>query len=162
MSPLYKHYLPYLSPPLTTLGETGGDLCLGAAKLLSGSPFPTHRYHISGRVVQCLNYRPHNMGEFVLPAAPNWYCSRVSDCSQDGLFLYGAKNSIFVFDIRTSPTKYAGRFMCHSERVVGVSEGGGRRAVTAGEDGRVRLWDYSGLFNGGEAKMLDEHANHKV
>ena len=47
------------------------------------------------------------------------------------------------------------------ERVVGVSlcRGSERlQAATAGEDGRVRVWDLTAK----PPSLLDEHANHKV
>ena len=104
------------------------------------------------------------MGEFVLPASPSWYCSRVSDCTNQGLYLFGAKNCVYILDLSTPPVRYVGHFPAHSERVVGLSaargegQGGPRRVATAGEDGRVRLWDYTRM----PPTLEDEHANHKV
>jgi hypothetical protein len=34
----------------------------------------------------------------IIPNAPNWYCFKISDSSSNGLFCFGAKNSIFVCD----------------------------------------------------------------
>ncbi len=36
----------------------------------------------------------------MLPAAPNWYCCSVSDCSLDGYFGFGAKNDIHLLHLR--------------------------------------------------------------
>lgn len=38
----------------------------------------------------------------MIPNAPNWYCSKIADVNeQEGLFCFGAKNSIFVCDIQS-------------------------------------------------------------
>ena len=95
----------------------------------------------------------------VLSASPSWYCSRVIDSNAEGITCFGAKNSVYVWDICREPPVCVNHFSAHQERVVGVSlckhPGGAlTRAATAGEDGRVRVWDVA------KGSMLMEHEVH--
>lgn len=45
----------------------------------------------------------------VLPASPNWYCSRCSDTSGDGrLFGFAARHRISVLDVSTATPTFHG------------------------------------------------------
>lgn len=104
--------------------------------------------------------------ELVLPSAANWYCSRIVDCSRNGVAVIGAKNSIDIWDIRSNPVCHIGNISAHHERIVGISLCGldcntdtdNRlpRCCTAGEDGYVRIWNLN------SRELLHEHCHHKV
>lgn len=48
------------------------------------------------------------MHERLLPASPNWYCSRCSDVNSSGLLGVGAKNIIYLIDVSASFCRVAG------------------------------------------------------
>jgi len=99
--------------------------------------------------------------ECVVPASPNWYCSRIVDCSEDGTTCIGAKNAIDLWDISSNSVKHVCRIDAHHERVVAVSlcHATGslpRKCCSAGEDGKVRVWNLD------SRELLHEHSHHKV
>jgi len=99
--------------------------------------------------------------ECVLPASPNWYCSRIVDCSVNGTACIGAKNAIDVWDISADPARHICRIDAHHERIVAVSlccASGSvpQKCCSAGEDGKVRVWNLE------NRELLHEHCYHKV
>jgi len=99
--------------------------------------------------------------EYVLPASPNWYCSRIVDCSVNGTACIGAKNAIDLWDISADPAKYMCRIDAHSERIVGVSlcHAAGsepQRCCSVAQDGKVRVWNLE------NRELMHEHSRHKV
>lgn len=102
------------------------------------------------------------MTEYVLPASPSWYSSRVTDANECGLFVFGAKNAIFVWDINVKPPRHKGYFRAHQDRVVGVSldrhlpSQPQAKCCSAGEDGKIKIWNLD------SQTQLAEHSEHKV
>ncbi|XP_040929797.1 gem-associated protein 5 isoform X2 [Betta splendens] len=85
------------------------------------------------------------MHERLLPASPNWYCSRCSDVSSSGLLGVGAKNIIYLIDVSASSPGVVGELVGHRDLVLGFSfcrhEGQNHMCVSASSDGSVRFWD---------------------
>lgn len=48
------------------------------------------------------------MHERLLPASPNWYCSRCCDTNSSGLLGVGAKNIIYLIDVSASSCRVVG------------------------------------------------------
>jgi len=99
--------------------------------------------------------------ECILPASPNWYCSRIVDCSVNGTACIGAKNAIDVWDICSDPVKYVCRIDAHNDRIVSVSlcQAAGsvfQRCCSAGQDGKIRVWNLQ------NRELMLEHSRHKV
>lgn len=97
----------------------------------------------------------------VLPASPNWYGSRIVDCSPNGTLCIGAKNAIDVWDICSDPARHVCRIAAHHERIVAVSlcHATGsvpQRCCSAGHDGKVRVWNLE------NRELIHEHCHHKV
>lgn len=99
----------------------------------------------------------------MLSASPSWYCSRVSDCHPKGVFIYGAKNSVYVLDItnnnENSPN-YLTSVEVHHDRVtsLSVNQHDHNKIVccTASDDKKVRIWDID------SKELREEHSYHKV
>lgn len=49
------------------------------------------------------------MRERLLPASPNWYCSRCSDVNQAGVLGFGAKNTIYLVKVAAASATVIGR-----------------------------------------------------
>ena len=101
--------------------------------------------------------------DYILPASPNWYCSRIVDCDSRGIVCIGCKNAIYVWNVLLQPPKFISYITAHHERVVGVSlcpvEAGSLGPLwccSVGEDGKVRIWDFD------NKSLLKEHELHKV
>ncbi len=96
----------------------------------------------------------------LLATSPNWYCSRVADCNENGLLVFGAKHSLQFLDVTQDPPQFVGQLKVHGDRVVGVSlcqvSGHTHMCATTGEDGQVKMWDLT------KKTLLQEHAQHKV
>ena len=100
------------------------------------------------------------MSSCLLAASPSWYCSKVSDCSEDGHFVFGAKNSLYCLDITQKEPCFTSRFVVHQERVVGLAlchvSGHTNKCATTSEDGKVRVWDLD------NKSLIKEHTEHQV
>lgn len=99
--------------------------------------------------------------ECILSASPNWYCSRIVDCSVNGAAVIGAKNAIDIWDICAEPARHVCRIDAHNERVVAVSlcnavNSVPQKCCSAGEDCKVRVWNLENM------ELLYEHCRHKV
>ncbi|XP_026540805.1 gem-associated protein 5-like [Notechis scutatus] len=98
--------------------------------------------------------------ESVLPASPNWYCSRCSDASQDGhLFGFAARHSVCLLEVRpTAPTFY-GELIGHTERVSGFTfcpyPGQHYYCASSSDDGAVKIWNVQTLT------VMMEHTLHQ-
>ena len=100
------------------------------------------------------------MKNCILAASPSWYCSRVSDCSEDGHFVYGAKNSLYFLDVNQKVPQIEDQLLVHKERVASLSlchvSGHTFKCATTSEDGKVKIWDLSNKV------LIQQHADHKV
>ncbi|KAF5892297.1 gem-associated protein 5 isoform X2 [Clarias magur] len=99
------------------------------------------------------------MHERLLPASPNWYCSRCSDVSRRGVLGFGAKSSVFLLEVGASSAAALGELRGHTERVSGFSFCGhdGQEDVCASssDDKSVKIWDSE------QRLLLEEHHVHQ-
>uniref|UniRef100_A0A8C3S157 Gem-associated protein 5 n=1 Tax=Chelydra serpentina TaxID=8475 RepID=A0A8C3S157_CHESE len=107
--------------------------------------------------------------ERVLPASPNWYCSRCSDsCGAGRLFGFGARNSVYLLEIGAAPAFHgrspgpwhvAGELVGHTERVSGFAfcryPGQSNFCASSSDDGTVKIWDTQTLT------VVTEHMLHQ-
>lgn len=123
------------------------------------------------------------MHERLLPASPNWYCSRCSDVSVNGVFGFGAKNVIHLLQVTaTSPSVIgegfyiifldltldliwsghlpAGELIGHTERVSGFAfchhNGQEHICASTSDDKTVKIWDAE------QRVLVTEHNVHQV
>ncbi|KAL3879528.1 hypothetical protein ACJMK2_031822, partial [Sinanodonta woodiana] len=87
------------------------------------------------------------MAENVLPASPNWYCSKISDCSEDGVYVFGARHDVYIFDVAGQTPVYQGVFCGHKEKVTALSlsfdRGKDLKCCSASEKGDMKVWNVS-------------------
>lgn len=99
------------------------------------------------------------MHERCLPASPNWYCSRCSDVSSDGLLGVGAKNIIYLIEVSASSCRVTGELVGHKDLVSSFSfchhSGQSHICVSSSCDGTVRFWDTE------TRGLLKEHKAHQ-
>ncbi|XP_056140464.1 gem-associated protein 5 [Lampris incognitus] len=99
------------------------------------------------------------MHERVLPASPNWYCSRCSDLSERGVLGFGARDLVYLVDVSASSCRVVGELVGHRGRVSGFSfchhEGQSHMCVSSSDDGTVKFWDSD------EKVVLKEHTFHQ-
>nr|XP_061818666.1 gem-associated protein 5-like [Nerophis lumbriciformis] len=85
------------------------------------------------------------MHERLLPASPNWYCSRCCDVNSSGLLGYGAKNVLNLIDVSASTCRTVGVLAGHKGLVSGVSfcqdATQTHICATSSCDGMVLFWD---------------------
>ncbi|XP_062977629.1 gem-associated protein 5 [Elgaria multicarinata webbii] len=98
--------------------------------------------------------------ERVLPASPNWYCSRCSDTSQDGrLFGFAARHNVCLLEIRPAAPAFHGELVGHTERVSGFSfcpnPGQNYYCASSSDDGAVKIWNTQTLT------VVMEHMLHQ-
>ncbi|KAM9185379.1 gem-associated protein 5 isoform 1-T1 [Mergus octosetaceus] len=98
----------------------------------------------------------------VLPASPNWYCSRCSDTSADGRFFgFAARHRICLLDVSSpaAPAFY-GELLGHTDRVAAFAfcrhPAHGGLCASGSDDGNVQLWDADSL---GPLAEHDLHQN---
>ena len=102
------------------------------------------------------------MNDNQLVASPNWYSSCISDVSVDGLFAFGARNTIFLLDLAgaaSCPT-VVGQLCGHKDKVTSVrfckASAYSRLCVSGSEDHSVMIWDV-------DAKAcVCKHGKHQV
>ncbi|XP_074865401.1 gem-associated protein 5 [Carettochelys insculpta] len=97
--------------------------------------------------------------ERVLPASPNWYCSRCSDvCGAGRLFGFGARTSVYLLEIGAAPA-FHGELVGHTERVSGFTfcryPGQSNFCASSSDDGAVKIWDTQTLT------VVTEHMLHQ-
>uniref|UniRef100_A0A6Q2X9Q5 Anaphase-promoting complex subunit 4 WD40 domain-containing protein n=1 Tax=Esox lucius TaxID=8010 RepID=A0A6Q2X9Q5_ESOLU len=99
------------------------------------------------------------MHERLLPASPNWYCSRCSDTNDQGILGFGAKNIIYLIDVTATSSTVVGELVGHRERVSGFSfcqhPGQSHICASSSDDGTVKFWDTN------EKVLLKEHKVHQ-
>ncbi|KAK2828028.1 hypothetical protein Q5P01_019062 [Channa striata] len=99
------------------------------------------------------------MHERLLPASPNWYCSRCSDVSGGGLLGVGAKTTVYLIDVSASSCRVVGELVGHKDLVSGFSfcqhAGQSHVCVSASTDGSIRFWDSD------NKTLIREHAAHQ-
>ncbi|XP_048853566.1 gem-associated protein 5 isoform X1 [Brienomyrus brachyistius] len=99
------------------------------------------------------------MHERLLPASPNWYCSRSSDINSKGVFGFAAKNTIYLISVSESSTAVVGELAGHRERVSGFTfchhPGQENVCASASDDGTVKIWDIE------QKVSLKDHKAHQ-
>ncbi|XP_062868196.1 gem-associated protein 5 [Trichomycterus rosablanca] len=99
------------------------------------------------------------MHERLLPASPNWYCSRCSDINQKGVLGFGAKNTIYLLKLTTSSPTVLGELSGHTERVSGFAfcqhDGQENVCASSSDDKTVKIWDTE------QKVVLAEHTAHQ-
>ncbi|XP_077448071.1 gem-associated protein 5 isoform X2 [Stigmatopora argus] len=99
------------------------------------------------------------MHERLLPASPNWYCSRCCDVNISGLLGVGAKNFIYLIEVSASTCLTKGVFEGHRGLVSGVSfcqdATQGHICSSSSGDGVILFWDTN------TKSVLREHAAHQ-
>ncbi|XP_013417476.1 gem-associated protein 5 [Lingula anatina] len=85
------------------------------------------------------------MSGCILPPSPSWYCSKISDNNEAGIFIYGARNSLHLLDTNVRPPRFVGDIQhAHGDRVTGLSlcKHAGLRHLcsSGGDDGKVKIW----------------------
>lgn len=98
-----------------------------------------------------------SQGTFLLPASPNWYCSKISDCNKEGIYAFGTKDNLTLWNIYSRTC--IGHVGSHSNRVTCLEflKGESNYLIATGSsDKLVCIWDY-------RTKSLFKHHNeHKV
>uniref|UniRef100_A0A8C9WTS1 Gem nuclear organelle associated protein 5 n=1 Tax=Scleropages formosus TaxID=113540 RepID=A0A8C9WTS1_SCLFO len=99
------------------------------------------------------------MYERLLPASPNWYLSRCSDINSNGVFGFGAKNTVYLMTVTPSWPVLVGELTGHKERVSGFSfchhPGLENLCSSSSDDGTVKIWDIE------QKVVLKEHRAHQ-
>ncbi|XP_061659471.1 gem-associated protein 5 [Syngnathoides biaculeatus] len=100
------------------------------------------------------------MYERLLPASPNWYCSRCCDVSVGGLLGFGAKNFIYLIDVSAATCMTQGVLVGHKGMVSGVSfcqdPTQSHICASSSGDGVVIFWDTN------TKSPLRQHASHQT
>uniref|UniRef100_A0A8D0L820 Gem-associated protein 5 n=1 Tax=Sphenodon punctatus TaxID=8508 RepID=A0A8D0L820_SPHPU len=96
----------------------------------------------------------------VLPASPNWYCSRCSDaCGAERLFGFAARNSVCLLEVAAASPAFYGELVGHTERVSGFTfchyPGQSNFCASSSDDGAVKIWDTQTLT------LVSEHMLHQ-
>ena len=114
--------------------------------------------------------------EFVLPGSPNWFLSSVSSGTDAGLYAFGSKNHVFVYDLREvsqarhdegtpqfgvlsqKMPKLISCFKGHDLKVSSVclSPDPEQWVCCSADEATVKLWDVMSLT------ILKVHTEHKV
>nr|XP_057943708.1 gem-associated protein 5 isoform X2 [Doryrhamphus excisus] len=99
------------------------------------------------------------MHERLLPASPNWYCSRCCDVNSSGLLGVGAKNLLYLIDVSASTCRVVGVLVGHKGLVSGVSfcqdATQTHLCATSSGDGVVLFWDTN------TQTLIREDAHHQ-
>ena len=97
---------------------------------------------------------------FVLPASPNWYCSNIADCSLNKVYVFGARNYLYLLNVGSQTPSFEGQLTGHAERVTSVCFSKHKvqaNFVASGSDDKtVKIWDTETKL------MLLEHKAHSV
>ncbi|XP_069129450.1 gem-associated protein 5-like isoform X2 [Argopecten irradians] len=98
--------------------------------------------------------------EITIPASPNWYCTRVTDANSAGIYVFGARRDVLVYDVTCYPAKSLGVFRGHRDKVsaVALNPHGEKNITTCcsgSEDGKVKVWNVE------SKEQLFEHNSHR-
>ena len=100
------------------------------------------------------------MTKGIIPASPNWYCSKVTDCNKSNTLVFAARHDIYVFGYHEFPPTYQGVFTSHREKVTALTlcdhDEYMSMCCSGSEDGSVKLWNVTDL------KINFEHKIHSV
>jgi len=100
------------------------------------------------------------MSTRVIPASPNWYCSRVIDSNESKLIVYGARNCVYIYNYEEYPPAYLGVYTGHREKITTLSlchnEDYSSLCCSASEEGAVKVWDTN------DKSTKCEHSIHSV
>lgn len=94
-------------------------------------------------------------------ASPNWYNGSISDVSADGIFAFGAKNTIYLIDLAAADNgSFLGQLCGHKDRVTSIrfckTSAYSRLCVSGSEDHFVAIWDVDGQVT------VNKHGKHQV
>ncbi|XP_076130089.1 gem-associated protein 5 [Alosa pseudoharengus] len=99
------------------------------------------------------------MHERLLPASPNWYCSRCSDTNANGILGFGARNSIYLVQVTATSPIILGELAGHKERVSGFvfspHPGEESTCASTSDDRTVKIWDIE------KKVVISEHSAHE-
>uniref|UniRef100_A0A8B9H774 Gem (nuclear organelle) associated protein 5 n=1 Tax=Astyanax mexicanus TaxID=7994 RepID=A0A8B9H774_ASTMX len=99
------------------------------------------------------------MHERLLPASPNWYCSRCSDVNSSGVLGFGAKSTVYLLKVTADSAAVLGELSGHTERVSGFAfcqhEGQEHICASSSDDKSVKVWDTE------QKAVLAEHSAHQ-
>ncbi|KAA0720372.1 Gem-associated protein 5 [Triplophysa tibetana] len=99
------------------------------------------------------------MHERLLPASPNWYCSRCSDVNVNGILGFGAKNVIHLVKVTATSPAATGELIGHTERVSGFAfchhDGQENICASTSDDRAVKIWDAE------QRVLVTEHNVHQ-
>ncbi|XP_069055725.1 gem-associated protein 5 isoform X1 [Pleurodeles waltl] len=94
----------------------------------------------------------------LLGASPNWYCSRSSDAA-NGIFGFGARNSVFLLYTAPPEPRLHGELVGHTDRVSGFTfchyPGQNHLCASSSDDGSIKIWDIE------TKSVLAEHSQHQ-
>lgn len=94
----------------------------------------------------------------LLGASPNWYCSRSSDAA-NGIFGFGARNSVFLVYIAPPEPRLHGELVGHTDRVSGFTfchyPGQTDLCASSSDDRSIKIWDTQ------TKSVLAEHSQHQ-
>lgn len=116
------------------------------------------------------------MQECVLPCSPNWFLSSASSGNDSGLYAFGARNSVYIYDIKNTDIDSVGAinndkekktnlvpklvacYMEHLDKITAVclSPESSQWICCSSDDSSVRLWDIRSLVT------IQIHNEHKV
>nr|XP_055035925.1 gem-associated protein 5 [Misgurnus anguillicaudatus] len=99
------------------------------------------------------------MHDRLLPASPNWYCSRCSDVNVNGVLGFGAKNTIYLVKVTATSPTVIGELTGHTERVSGFAfchyNGQENICASTSDDKTVKIWDAD------QRVLVTEHNVHQ-
>ncbi|OWF45310.1 gem-associated protein 5-like [Mizuhopecten yessoensis] len=100
------------------------------------------------------------MSEITIPASPNWYCTHVTDANNAGVYVFGARRDVLIFDVTCYPAKAKGVFRAHRDKVSAVAlsphqDENITTCCSGSEDGKLKIW------NTETKEQLFEHNAHR-
>ncbi|XP_033744086.1 gem-associated protein 5-like [Pecten maximus] len=98
--------------------------------------------------------------EITIPASPNWYCTHVTDAKSAGVYVFGARRDVFIYDVTCYPAKSRGVFRAHRDKVSAVALNPHREenittCCSGSEDGKLKIWNIE------SKEQLFEQSTHR-